>query len=252
MKRLTTNCPDNNLDAALNLFYIKDFETWVRGGGDGPDYPDIRLYDFIRKAAKILLPDLDFPMDDDGVDYAMGELLLDGPDEPTGLLALLYTAAWSYAELRGRLMQYEDTEMTPGEVKSMQEEHFSGLEMAKLHSALMELKKYQEADRDGRLVMPPCKVGDTVWAASGKIIKCEIDEMCLRDGGGIEYLVTFDCDGANCKGCPFNRWEQDCSGERYCECEYGCSSFKDSDIGKTIFLTSEEAKAALEATKDGN
>lgn len=78
--------------------------------------------------------------------------------------------------------------------------------------------------------MPPCKVGDTVWAASGKIIKCEIDEMCLCDGGGLEYLVTFDCDGANCKGC----------------------SFKDSDIGKTIFLTSEEAKAALEATKDGN
>lgn len=113
MKRLTTNCPDNNLDAALNLFYIKDGETWVRGGGDGPDYPDIRLYDFIRKAAKILLPDLDFPTDDDGVDYAMGELLLDGPDEPTGLLALLYTAAWSYAELRGRLMQYEDTGLSP-------------------------------------------------------------------------------------------------------------------------------------------
>lgn len=162
MKRLTTNCPDNNLDAALNLFYIKDFETWVRGGGDGPDYPDIRLYDFISKAAKILLPDLDFPMDDDGVDYAMGELLLDGPDEPTGLLALLYTAAWSYAELRGRLMQYEDTEMTPGEVKSMQEEHFSGLEMAKLHSALMELKKYQEADKDGRLVVLPFTSGRTL------------------------------------------------------------------------------------------
>lgn len=162
MKRLTTNCPNNNLDAALNLFYIKDFETWVRGGGDGPDYPDIRLYDFIRKVAKILLPDLDFPMDDDGVDYAMGELLLDGPDEPTGLLALLYTAAWSYAELRGRLMQYEDTEMTPGEVKSMQEEHFSGLEMAKLHSALMELKKYQEADKDGRLVVLPFTSGRTL------------------------------------------------------------------------------------------
>lgn len=56
--------------------------------------------------------------------------------------------------------------------------------------------------------MPPCKVGDTVWAASGKIIKCEIDEMCLCDGGGIEYLVTFGCDGANCKGCPFNRWDK--------------------------------------------
>ena len=35
MKRLTTNCPDNNLDAALNLFYIKDGETRVRDGGAG-------------------------------------------------------------------------------------------------------------------------------------------------------------------------------------------------------------------------
>ena len=34
----------------------------------------------------------------------------------------------------------------------MKDEHFSGLEMAKLHSALMELKKYQEADKDGRLL----------------------------------------------------------------------------------------------------
>ena len=45
----------------------------------------------------------------------------------------------------------------------MKDEHFSGLEMAKLHSALMELKKYQEADKDGRLVVLPCKVGDTVY-----------------------------------------------------------------------------------------
>lgn len=150
MKRLTTNCPDNNLDAALNLFYIKDFETWVRGGGDGPDYPDIRLYDFIRKAAKILLPDLDFPMDDDDVDYAMGELLLDGPDEPTGLLALLYTAAWSYAELRGRLMQYEDTGLTPELVQETAELaiwiHENGLE---------KIKEWIKADRAGRLMVLP-------------------------------------------------------------------------------------------------
>lgn len=58
-------------------------------------------------------------------------------------------------KLRGQLKAYEDTGLTPGEVKSMQEEHFSGLEMAKLHSALMELKKYQEADKDGRLVVRP-------------------------------------------------------------------------------------------------
>ena len=61
-----------------------------------------------------------------------------------------------------RLADYEDTGLTPGEIKSMQEEHFSGLEMAKLHSALMELKKYQEADKDGRIAVLPCDVGGSM------------------------------------------------------------------------------------------
>lgn len=205
MKRLTTNCPDNNLDAALNMFYIKDFETWVRGGGDGPDYPDIRLYDFIRKAAKILLPDLDFPMDDDGVDYAMSELLLDGPDEPTGLLALLYTAAWSYAELRGRLMQYEDTGLEPAmcaNYKTFEDEAISKDVTFKRIVALM------EADRAGRLVVLPCKVGDTV------------------------YILRRTFDGADVVG-EAELWWDDIP-----------------QLGKTVFLTREEAERALEAMKD--
>lgn len=148
------------------------------------------------------------------------------------------------------LRQYLDTGMTPEAFQSYVVFLQDLIGNQKASEALDRFRQLVKADRDGRLVVPPCKVGDTVWAASGKIIKCEIDEMYLCDGGGIEYLVTFDCDGADCKRCPFNRWEQDCSGERYCECEYGCSSFKDSDIGKTIFLTSEEAKAALEAIKD--
>lgn len=206
MKRLTTNCPDNNLDAALNLFYIKDSETWVRGGGDGPDYPDIRLYDFIRKAAKILLPDLEFPTDDDGVDYAMGELLLDGPDEPTGLLALLYTAAWSYAELRGRLMQYEDTGLEPAmcaNYKTFEDEAISKGVPFKRIVALM------EADRAGRLVVLPCKVGDTV------------------------YILRRTFDGADVVG-ETELWWDDIP-----------------QLGKTVFLTREEAEKALEAMKDG-
>lgn len=219
MKRLTTNCPDNNLDAALNLFYIKDFETWVRGGGDGPDYPDIRLYDFIRKAAKILLPDLDFPMDDDGVDYAMGELLLDGPDEPTGLLALLYTAAWSYAELRGRLMQYEDTELTPEEI-DMDHEAAEQLRRLCRDCDLERLEKLAEADKDGRLVVLPCKVGDMVYfALLGRIIEKQVFS-----------IVSFsDSTRIYCGGTS----------------EY----FRPEDIGKTFFLTHEEAEKALEAMK---
>lgn len=225
MKRLTTNCPDNNLDAALNLFYIKDSETWVRGGGDGPDYPDIRLYDFIRKAAKILLPDLDFSMDDDGVDYAMGELLLDGPDEPTGLLALLYTAAWSYAELRGRLMQYEDTGLEPAmcaNYKTVEDEAISKGVTFKRIVALM------EADKDGRVVVLPCQSGEHVFALfddQTHVWECEVEHAVL-DGWRKVFAIRPLGHSKDSYYAPFGAF------------------------GKTVFLTREEAKKALEAMKN--
>lgn len=217
MKRLTTNCPDNNLDAALNLFYIKDFETWVRGGGDGPDYPDIRLYDFIRKAAKILLPDLDFPMDDDGVDYAMSELLLDGPDEPTGLLALLYTAAWAYAELRGRLMQYEDTGLEPAMCTNYKTFEDEAISKGVTFKRIVEL---MEADRAGRLVVLPCKVDDTVYWVHGAVItECKVHRIQKNRNG------LYICLKSNVSHGAFRT---------------------DFSFGKSIFLTREEAEKALE------
>ena len=230
MKRLTTNCPDNNLDAALNLFYIKDFETWVRGGGDGPDYPDIRLYDFIRKAAKILLPDLDFPMDDDGVDYAMGDLLLDGPDEPTGLLALLYTAAWSYAELRGRLMQYEDTGLEPAmcaNYKTFEDEAISKGVTFKRIIALM------EADRAGRLVALPVKPVLTPILSSMLYI---IEDGDIYEDALYEAVVGMSENG------EMNVVYTTLSDQ---------ITFEQADIGKTVFLAHEEAEKALEATGNG-
>lgn len=229
MKRLTTNCPDNNLDAALNLFYVKDFETWVRGGGDGPDYPDIRLCDFIRKAAKILLPDLDFPMDDDGVDYAMGELLLDGPDEPTGLLALLYTAAWSYAELRGRLMQYEDTELTQEEI-DMDHEAAETLRQLCRGYDLGRLVNLAEADKDGRVVVRPYRIDAAVYV----LVKDEAVFYPETNGWyiGKETIGAITQDGFYL-GDP----------------EEG--SFEpNAEIGKTVFLTYEEAAQALEGRNE--
>ena len=212
MKRLTTNFPDSNLDAALNLFYIKDFVTWVRGGGDGPDYPDIRLYDFIRIAAKILLPDLDFPMDDDGVDYAMGEFLLDGPDEPTGLLALLYTAAWSYAELRGRLMQYEDTGKTPVEVSTLVKDWNDLCTIVRECGGISRVRVLAEADKEGRLVVLPCQVGTATYY--------------------IRYPIAVYPD------------------ESEPEIKRGIFTLCDLDrVGHSVFLTLEEAEKALEAMK---
>lgn len=232
MKRLTTNYPDNNLDAALNLFYIKDFETWVRGGGDGPDYPDIRLYDFIRKAAKILLPDLDFPMDDDGVDYAMGELLLDGPDEPTGLLALLYTAAWSYAELRGRLMQYEDTGKTPVEVSTLVKDWNDLCTIVRECGGISRVRVLAEADKDGRLVVLPCKVGGTLWVTGRDNVPREME----LEAPDIRAVCTDED----------NLCMSTCNRKPDGFCAYRLRN-DGADIGKTVFLTREEAEKALEA-----
>lgn len=44
--RLTTDTPKNNLEMALNLFYVKDKEVWVRGYGKNG--ADISLFDLSR------------------------------------------------------------------------------------------------------------------------------------------------------------------------------------------------------------
>lgn len=128
--------------------------------------------------------------------------------------------------LQNRLAAYEDTGLTPGEVKSMQEEHFSGLEMAKLHSALMELKKYQEADKDGRLVVLPAKtVFELTWDA----------------GPDCDLICPVSVDGEGC--CSF------CDKGELCIYERKCRQEHIEQIGKTVFLTREEAEKALEAMK---
>ena len=89
----------------------------------------------------------------------MGELLLDGPDEPTGLLALLYTAAWSYAELRGRLMQYEDTGKTPVEVAMLVKDWNDLCAIVRECGGISRVKVLAEADKEGRLFLLPLEPG---------------------------------------------------------------------------------------------
>lgn len=142
-----------------------------------------------------------------------------------------YTEQEWISVLQDRLAAYEETGLTPGEVKSMQEEHFSGLEMAKLHSALMELKKYQEADKDGRLVVPPCKAGDTVYEVTSRKTISEYRVKAIR----VELFCTFI--------------EWDIVVGFVDKSIFGVPV---DEIGKTVFLTHEEAKKTLEAMKDGN
>lgn len=126
--------------------------------------------------------------------------------------------------LYARLGAYEDTGLTPGEVKSMQEEHFSGLEMAKLHSALMELKKYQEADKDGRLVVLPF--------TSGRTLLCEENIDSLRLMKNVELAIRY------CSSCGI---------VFYMDYNVFCDLVKQG----RITAVSEAAEKALEGMKDG-
>ena len=92
--------------------------------------------------------------------------------QPTGL---------NWAEALNRLAAYEDTGLTPEDCAEYRKFEDEIIASGKTFGRLVELLK---GDKDGRLIMLPCKVGDTVWAASGKIIKCEIDETYLCGSGG--------------------------------------------------------------------
>ena len=87
------------------------------------------------------------------------------------------------------------------------------------------LRELAEDDKDRRLVMLPCKVGDTVYfALIGRIIEKQVFS-----------IVSFS-----------NSTRIYCGGTS----EY----FRPEDIGKTVFLTREEAEKALrgmEGKKDG-
>jgi hypothetical protein len=120
-----------------------------------------------------------------------------------------------------RLAAYEDTHMMPSDVTSMR------MDMA-IIAALFNsidvdrMKELAEADRAGRLVVRPCNVGDTLFRVfAGEILEHKVSNM--------RYLAIQ------------GRWDIDTTP--FC-------SYVESSIGKTIFLTHEQAEKALEAMKD--
>ena len=132
-------------------------------------------------------------------------------------------------EVWERLKAYEDAGLSPQACAEAQEieETLSGYDYS--ISRMVELMK---ADRDGRVVVLPCKVGDTVFARldnkSKYVCECKVKQIVLGDIG----FVTFT---------PIEAPER----------EYDVSL---RGFGKTVFLSREEAEKALqemEGKKDG-
>ena len=128
-----------------------------------------------------------------------------------------------------RLAAYEDTGLTPEEIKApFTEDAMINLEAQALGVEPSRLRELAEADKDGRVVVLPCKVGDTVWRivrdGEPHITRDEVRDMYFADdmtpcvelvGGRVTFTEKF---------------------------------------GKTVFLSREEAEKALrgmEGKKDG-
>ena len=101
-------------------------------------------------------------------------------------------------DLYGRLKAYED--------------------IAELCGGFDRLRELAEADKDGRVVVQPCKVGD-------KLDRVFAGEIFEHRVGSMKYFAIQ------------GRW--DIETYPFCPCV-------ESSIGKTVFFTSEKAKKALQ------
>lgn len=191
MKRLTTD-DSKSILCGLNLFFAKDGEVWIRGGGPEPDYQDCTLVDYIVRAAETHHLNI-VSRDVENLGDEMYDCLQYGTEELEGVVALLHAAAVQPAEMRGRLAPIEDILGDDYDIDRLRElvEACKGLEPSEIAESklliatrkdpekLARMAELMEADRDGRCEVLPCKPGDTINAfrLGDKKKLCVISDM---------------------------------------------------------------------------
>lgn len=97
------------------------------------------------------------------------------------------------------------------------------------------LMEYQDAEEQGLLLRLPCKVGDIFYCIAGENVK-RIHEMEVLD--------------VNPFGAIYEEDEIIKIYNMYLDGNIGYLHCRFSDIGKTVFLTKEEAEQALSKMKE--
>ncbi len=160
-----------------------------------------------------------------------------------GEKGLFFETCEAYSQANGilnalrRLAAYEDTWLEPEEVKDLQLEVAALKAIEAMYDGLGNpdhLRELADAERDGRLVVLPCKVGTPVWVTSAFLNQYNppkeghVSRFVLHDDAIVycEALVLMDLGVGNK--------------------EYG---FSTDSFGKIVFLSRKEAEAALEARK---
>ena len=124
-------------------------------------------------------------------------------------------------------------------------------DIAELCGGLDRLRELAEADKDGRCVVLPCKVGEHIFVTGTlKIVECKVDAI-YKDERNPVVCVTFDCD-SDCYGCPFYDPLPDPEGDFRCKGELHEAEISFDVFGKTVFMTREEAERAMEGRKEAD
>lgn len=87
-----------------------------------------------------------------------------------------------WAEALDRLAAYEDTGLTPAEVSAIVKEWSDLCTIVGECDGIDRLRELAEAGKDGRLVVPPCKVGDRLYEVTGRktISVYEVRAICVE------------------------------------------------------------------------
>ena len=142
------------------------------------------------------------------------------------------TALYCRNRLKDRLAAYEDTGLTPERCAEFARADAEGRYIVMRDAeqeGVARLRELAEADKDGRLVVPPCKAGDTVYEVTSRKTISEYRVKAIR----VELFCTFI--------------EWDIVAGFVDKSIFGVPV---DEIGKTVFLTREEAEKALEEMKD--
>lgn len=131
-----------------------------------------------------------------------------------------------------RLAAYEDTGLTP---QACAEAREAGKVLSSCDISFGRLAELLTADSAGRLVVLPCKVGDTLWVSGRDNVPREME----LEAPDIRAVCTDED----------NLCMSTCNRKPDGFCAYRLRN-DGADIGKTVFLTREEAENALEAMKD--
>lgn len=123
-----------------------------------------------------------------------------------------------------RLAAYEDTGLMPEEVHSMSGEWCAMMSVLNGIGSYDRLRELAEADKGGRLVVLPCKLGDGLWT------------FCSHP---VEQVYSFTVtDISTLNGRTMLNTSR-------------CGVIDARDVGKTVFLTREDAEKALEGMRNG-